>query len=161
MKDTQFRAFNRATPGMTDGEALGDFLQNALGNTDGGAAATFLAGKVGDISFDVGDEDTNAIIVAVQLKDLLGAELAAKKHVRWWLSDAAAGAPTGTGPATSTTVSTGTALNVFTAKISGDALTDADGALGLTLTETGAKTWYLNVVCDGVLASSGAITFGA
>jgi len=154
MQDYQKRAFDMATPGLPTDEKLGDFLTAQETNLNSANVAV-----VGGVDVTVGDEVTNAIVVSVQLKDLLGVALAGKRLIQWWLSDAAGGAATGTGPATSTAVTKGTAVNVYTAKISGAALTDANGELDLTLTETGAKTWYLNAACDGIVVSSDAITF--
>lgn len=110
----------------------------------------------------VGAEATNAIAVTVQLKNLLGADVAEKRVVTWWVSDAAGGAPAATAPTGGTAVTTGTSLVEITAEKVGLALTDATGELVLTLTDTGTPTFYVNVSADGMggqLTSSAAVTF--
>ncbi len=108
----------------------------------------------------VGAEATNAIAVSVQVKDITGANIAAKHVVKWWLSAAAGGTPTGSAPNGGTAVTTGTALKEHTAEVFGESFTDATGLLVLTVTDSGTPTFYLNVdIGNGAITSSAAITF--
>jgi hypothetical protein len=110
----------------------------------------------------VGTEATNAIAVTVQLKNLLGANVAEKRVVTWWVSSTAGGTVAATAPTGGTAVTTGTTLVEITAEKIGLAMTDASGVLGLTLTDTGTPTFFVNVSVDGMggqLVSSAAVTF--
>lgn len=145
---TEKKLLNNLSPG-TRSAGLGDKID------------AIVSGSVSAPDFTVGAENDNVAAVAVQLKDAEGANPTTRKFIQWWLSDTAGGAETGTGPATSTVISVGVSKKVTTAKIAGEALTSATGAITFTLTETGTATWYLNIAVEGKVYSSTAITFAA
>lgn len=96
--------------------------------------------------------------VAIQLKDIAGTNVAAKTVARVWLSDAAGGAPTGGAPDGGLAVSVGVSLAVVTAGKVVDVITDANGAVTVTLTHAGADTtWFVNVAVGSSLVSSAAV----
>lgn len=115
----------------------------------------------GSASFTAAAEATNAIAVTIQLKDVNGTNLAAKTACKVWLSDTAAAAPSGTAPNGSTSFTTGTTLKEVTTKVLWDVVTDSAGRLVLNITDSGAPTFYVNVACGAVIASSSAVTFAA
>lgn len=115
-------------------------------------------------TISVGAEAANAINVAIQLKDAGGADLAAVGYVTAFLSDDSGGlAISGTAPATSVAIGTdGAIIKELTTKLAWILQSEADGDIDLTITETGADTWYLVVVLpDGSQVVSDAITFAA
>lgn len=117
-----------------------------------------------DATITVGTEADNAINVAIQLKDAGGADLAVPGYVTAFLSDDSGGvAISGTAPATSVAIGTdGAIIKELTTKLAWILQSEADGDIDLTITETGADTWYLVVVLpDGSQVVSGAITFAA
>ncbi len=123
-----------------------------------------IADEVADLlpgppAFVIAAEGGDAIAVSVQLQDIQGNDLAELGHVTWWISDAAAGAPSGDAPSGGTAVTTGTALKEHTADVFGEAMTDATGLLVLTLTEAGDDSWYLNVAFGGIVYTSAEINF--
>lgn len=111
----------------------------------------------------VGTESSNAINVTIQLTDADGADLAAIGHVRAYLSDTVTTGIgiSGTAPATSVAIGTDGAIIVEeVTKLAWWLQSEADGDIDLTITETGADTWYLVIVfADGTQAVSDAITF--
>ena len=92
-------------------------------------------------------------VATLQVVDVQGNNLAAKTHFTWWVSDAAAGAPSAAAPDSGTALTTGIALGVHTADVWGEGVTDASGVCTITLTESGAKTYYLNVAIQGKIVS--------
>lgn len=134
-----------------------------------GKPQTFLtpAGnkQVATASFVVGTEAADVINVAIQLKDNKGKDITYKAKLNgcYLSSDAAGDVLEATAP---DAIAIGTDGTIF--KSGGDSLTlfdlrsEADGDIDLDITEaTGADTVYLNVVIDGVVYTSGAITFAA
>lgn len=115
----------------------------------------------GIISFTVGTEGTNAIIVSMQVKDANGVNIAERCHLDGYLSDDAAGdSVVATAPDGTVAVATnGLVMQPISKKLF-KFVTEADGTLGLSIGESGVKTCYL-VICmpDGSLQVSGAITF--
>lgn len=112
----------------------------------------------GTPTFSVAAEDTNAIVVTITLKNLDGTALSAKCRAAVWISDTAGAAPTGTAPNGATSITTGTQLKEVTTKVLFDVISTAAGVIGLTVTETTAKSFYVNVaVFDQVVSQ--VITF--
>lgn len=112
----------------------------------------------------VGTEAANAINVQIQLKDVGDADLAVVGHVTAYLSDDADGIGiSGTAPATSVAIGTdGAIIKELTTKLAWILQSEADGDIDLTITETGADTWYLVVVLpNGSQVVSDEITFAA
>lgn len=123
-----------------------------------------LADAVADIiagapTIALGAEAGDARVATVQCKDAQGNDLAARQLVTWWLSDAAAGAPSGDAPSGGTAVTTGVALKEHTAEVFGEAMTDENGVLALTITEAAADSWFLNVEVGGRITTSDEIAF--
>jgi hypothetical protein len=121
-----------------------------------------LAGLPVGASFTIGEEDSGAITVNVQIEDASGAAQAAATALWCYLSDEADGVGV-TATAPSGGVATGTDGTIL-AEVTADSLwlveTEADGDLDLVLTEAGAATWYLVLIMpDGRKVVSGAITF--
>ncbi len=124
---------------------------NALDSAPLGAAIT------------VGTETANVINVAVQLQDANGVNLAVRGSVMAYLSDDANGdSLVATAPSGGVVIGTnGLAIPLVAGKAF-QLVSEANGALDLNITETGAKTCYLVLVLpNGKLAASGAITFAA
>lgn len=117
----------------------------------GGVAAEDLVAALADAlptaTANVSAEATNVVTVTIQIKDAQGNNLAEKCVVDFWLSDTAGGAKTAdtfTGAGVAAT--TGVIVNEWTADTHCRCITDANGALVLTFTETGANTLYFNLV---------------
>ena len=115
------------------------------------------------VEFTIGAEAANAINVAVQVKDGEGNAIAQSFVFQAFLSDSAAGdgivatAPDGG-------IAIGTDGNIIVADVANKVLTlqtEADGNVDITITESGADTFYLVVVLNGVIYVSDAITFAA
>lgn len=149
------------------GNAFAGFavLDAASADTEGelnlNPAADAVGGVAAGASFTVGDEDSNAINVAVQLTDRAGVDLAEAAALPFYLSDDDAGqTPSGTAPDGGIAIGTDGALIEHTDNVAGLAIFEADGALDIDITESGTETFYLNVVLpNGKIATSGAITF--
>ena len=107
----------------------------------------------------VGAEGGNAILVTITLKDANGVALAAAAKATVWLSDTAGAAPSAVAPSGGTAITTGVALKEHTADVLIDAVSNAAGVIGVTITEAGAKSYFVNVAIGNVVASSGAATF--
>ena len=109
-------------------------------------------------TFTVGAEAANAIAVTCQLKDAVGTAVAAKTRCEVWISDTAAAAPTGTAPDGAVTFTTGVRLKEDTTKVLHTIITDALGKFVISITESTAKSFFVNVAVGDVVASQ-QITF--
>lgn len=122
-----------------------------------------VAEKMGAPAIVVGAENTGAgtINVAIQLKDSAGADLAVRGGVLAYLSDDAAGdTVAGTAPDGGWAIGTDGMLIPLVADKTAMLVSEADGDIDITITESGADTWYLILVMpDGKLVASDAITF--
>lgn len=120
-----------------------------------------LTNAVAGASFTVGTEAGNAINVAVQFNDADGTAMATACAVPFYLADDSAGlTPSTTAPNGGIAIGTDGALIESVANLSGLAISEADGDLDITLTDSGTPTFYLVLVLpNGSLAISGAITF--
>jgi len=115
-----------------------------------------------DANFTVGAEATNAINVAIQLLDREnGNEIAERVSLAWYLANDANGdTPSSVAPTGGAAIGTDGALIEWTANLSGLVISEIDGDIDITLTDTGTPTFYLVLVMpDGKLQVSGAITF--
>ena len=122
-------------------------------------------GSVGELysaTITVGAEDTT-VPVTIQLTDISGSDLATRAAVYAYMSDDANGdSVTGTGPSTETAITTDGVLIPLVAKKAYLLISESDGDIDLTFTESGAATWYLILIMpDGRLVASDAITFAA
>jgi len=116
---------------------------------------------IGTPTITVGDEATNVINVAIQLKDKAGNDLAVRASLLAYLSDDANGdSIAATAPDGGVAIGTdGLAIELIADKVF--LLTsESDGDIDLDIEESGADTFYLILVMpDGTLQASGAITF--
>jgi hypothetical protein len=125
-------------------------------------AAPVADGRLGqmanDALFTVGAEATNAITTAVQLK--LGAEDITERCVviAYLSSDANGDTPI----AAQTSIACGTdgsVIGTLTAATSIMVISEADGDIDITVTDTGVYTRYLNIILPNGLKKSVAMTF--
>lgn len=116
--------------------------------------------KIGG-KFTVGVEAANAINVAVQLIDRMnGNEVGERIGLAWYLSSDANGDAIATAPTGGIAIGTAGLLLEWTNNVSGWVVSEADGDIDVTLTDTGTPTFYLVLVMpDGKLYVSSAITF--
>ena len=92
----------------------------------------------------VSDEAADVVTVTVQMRDADGNNLAEQCVLEVWVSDVAGGA-LGTAPDGAVAATTGTIVASHTAKTHLVCITDVNGALVLTLTESGALVTYFNL----------------
>jgi hypothetical protein len=125
------------------------------------AKSPFSSGLVGSAVLTVGVEAANAIAVGIQLKGTDGKNLSQRAAVRVYISGANTGAGlVGTAPTGGVAISVGNTLSVLTAGKEVNVVTDGNGAVTATLTDTGTPTFYVVVVLpDGSIAVSPAVTF--
>lgn len=122
--------------------------------------STLAAGLIaGTTTFAVGAEIANARIVTITLKDHYGNALGAAAKATIWLSDTAGAAPSAVAPSGGTVISTGVALKEHTAELLIDAVSTAAGVIGVTITEAGVKSYFVNVAIGTSVASSAEIAF--
>lgn len=126
------------------------------------AKSPYYSNQVGGAGFTIGAEAGNVITVAVQLRDVNARDLAVRGHVKWYLSDDAAGDTfNATAPDGGVAAGTDGIVVATTAGKAGWAVSEADGDIDFAITHAaGAKTVYLNILLpDGTKVTSGAITF--
>lgn len=124
-----------------------------------GRLADAVADLIPGVDIDVGSEASDTIAVTLQVQDAQGNSNANRFLVHAWLSDSQHGSETATAPAGTVSWTTGAQLEEITTKKRWTAITDANGQAVLSIGETGAATWYLNVELDGRVYASSAITF--
>lgn len=113
-----------------------------------------LAQWVSPIGFTVGAETSDHIDVAVQFS------VYGYTEVTIWISDVAQGTPTGTPPNGGTTFSTGTVLNgAGSSAVYFRVQTDVSGKVVLRLSETTAKSFYVNVALADSPSQAKVATF--
>ena len=137
---------------MGQGFASGE-MYTVLNNFNGMAADA-------SISVDVGD---TAATVTIQLKDWNGDDLAVPGTVICYLSSDSAGLDFHDATVTTeTAIDTDGSLAILLAKIAYLVTSEADGDIGLTITDTGDDVYYLVVVLPtGKLVVSDAMTFAS
>lgn len=117
-------------------------------------------GKVGGATFTIGTEGTNAINVAIQFTDGNANEVGERVAVHWYLSSDANGDAIATAPDTGIAIGTDGLLLEWTTNLSGMMISESDGDVDVTVTESTAKSFYLVLIMpDGSLVVSSAITF--
>lgn len=115
---------------------------------------------INDVGFTIGAETSNAITVAVQLKDTGGSDLAVRGKVDWFLSSDATGDTKAAAASGGVAAGTDGHLTALVEGVSGWALSEADGDIDFVITDTSARTMYLNIVLpDGSIKTSSAIIF--
>ena len=117
-------------------------------------------GAVADASIVVGAEAGDARAITIQLKDAAGADIASRQLVKIVvLFDANGDAFVTTGGSTGIAIGTDGALLALVAKKSFLAISEADGDIDLTWTDTGTEAAYLAVVLPtGKMIISAALT---
>jgi hypothetical protein len=119
-------------------------------------AATVVAAIPGTPTISVDAQIGTTRTSTVQLKNIAGGDLAAKAHVRVWVSDVAAGAPTATAPNGGTGIGDGVTIATITANKVFDLVSGEAGDFTVALTESGVgpTTWYVNVAIGAHVASA-------
>ena len=110
-----------------------------------------------DATVTVGDEDTNVRAITIQLKDALGNDIEYAETVEVILfADAAKAAFVATGGSTGIAIGTDGALLAVVAKKYFLAVSETDGDIDLTWTDTGTEAAYI-----GVRLPNGRIVMGS
>ncbi len=126
----------------------------------------FVVDKITDIETKLGSsatitpgaETSNVIVAAIQLNDNSGKKVAVARQVTVWISDTAGAVPSGTAPNGATSITTGTVLSITTAKVLFNVISDATGLINLSIGESTAKSFYVNVSHGGAITSK-IVTF--
>jgi hypothetical protein len=123
-------------------------------------SAALAAKFVGAMTFTVGALDspsTDDIVVTIQLKDLLGTNIARRVLAQLWLSDTDVSTP---GTAVDTlTVTTGTPVLVQTTALKLIVESDASGVIVVKLNKSGASNRYVNCSAQGISDRSAVCAF--
>lgn len=111
--------------------------------------------------FTVGTEAANAINVAIQLYDRdNGNEVDERVGLAWYLASNATGDAIATATTGGIAIGTDGLLLEWTNNVSGWVVSEVDGDIDVTITDSGTPTMYLVLVApDGKVYVSGAITF--
>ncbi|KQS84131.1 hypothetical protein [Rhizobium sp. Leaf386] len=119
-----------------------------------------LGGGVAGATITVGAENTNVRAIAIQLKDGQGNDLAVRASVEIAVfADANGDAFVATGGSTGIAVGTDGALLPIVGKKLFRAVSEADGDIDLTWTDTGTEAAYLGVILpSGKVIISAALT---
>jgi hypothetical protein len=119
-----------------------------------------FAGAVAGASFTVSAEVSNVRTIAIQLKDGTGADIAARQAVRIAVfADANGDAFAATGGSTGIAIGTDGALVPIVAKKLFEVVSEADGDIDLTWTDTGTEAAFLGIILpNGKLVMSTALT---
>lgn len=146
----------------TDLSASVDTEDLVADGVDAAALSDSLADQLLTASITISDEATNVVTATIQIQDAKGESLADQVYIELILSDAAAGALTGTAPDGAVAASTGTIVASHTAKTHILVLTNAAGLAVVTYTETGSLVRYMNgKLNDLYIAGSQAMTWAA
>ena len=119
-----------------------------------------VAGGVAGATIVVGAEVTNVRAITVQLTDAAGADIASRQAVQVAvLADANGDAFVTTGGSTGIAIGTDGALLAVVAKKLFLAISEADGDIDLTWTDTGTEAAYLAIILpSGKMVISAALT---
>lgn len=119
-----------------------------------------IGGQVAGASITVSAENTNVRTIAIQLRDAQGRDITHRAAVQIAvLADANGDAFVATGGSTGIAVGTDGALLPVVAKKLFLAISEADGDIDLTWTDTGAEAAYLAVILpNGRMVISAALT---
>jgi len=130
-------------------------------------AQTFLTAtakkQVASASFVVGAEAANVINVGIQLKAQDGSDIAYRAGMGFYLSSDANGDTIEANGPDSWAIGTDGILlpDGGDSLISGVVISEVDGDIDIDMTHSGADTLYLNLLVDGEVYTSDAITFDA
>ena len=153
--------------GRVETELLGELGAEKIGSVDRPLCreltANLLDGQVADAVMTVSAETANVVSVGIQLNDAEGNALAVRGSVLAYLSDDANGDSIATtAPDGGVAIDTDGLLIPIVANKAFQLVSEADGDIDLTVTETGDATWYLIIVLPtGLLLASDAITMTA
>ena len=111
--------------------------------------------------FTIGSEAANARNVSIQLTDRKnGGDIAERVALMWYLASNATGDAIATAPDGGIAIGTDGLLIEHTNNVAGMVVSEVDGDIDVTITESTAKSFYLVLVApDGKLYPSAAITF--
>lgn len=111
--------------------------------------------------FTIGSEAANVRNVAIQLIDRKnGGDIAERVALMWYLASNATGDAIATAPDGGIAIGTDGLLIEHTNNVAGMVVSEVDGDIDVTITESTAKSFYLVLVApDGKLYPSAAITF--
>lgn len=121
-------------------------------------SAALAALFVGSMTFTIGALDSPATddrVITVQLKDLLGTNIARRVTALLWLSDTDVSA-IGTAVDTAT-VTTGELVKALTTGLAFLVESDASGVIAIKLNKTGTATRFLNCSAQGISDRSASI----
>jgi hypothetical protein len=128
---------------------FGQYLQIAKTGalyTKGGKELVQITNDCADASITVGAENTNVRAITIQLKDAYGNDLAHAQVVKVYVFSNATMQSLATGGSTGIAIGTdGTILNTILAKKIFDVVSEADGDIDLTWTDTGTESVVLGV----------------
>jgi len=143
------------------GRALVSGVVGDIGCVDLSIGESSMTKKIAGATMVVGSESSNTINVTIQLTDQNGDDLAVRASVLAYLSDDANGdSIAATAPDGGWAIGTDGLLIPVVASKAAQLVSESDGDIDVTITESGADTWYLIVLLpDGTLVASGAITF--
>ena len=113
-----------------------------------------------DAEITVGAEDTNARAITIQLKDVNGKDITHRQVINAYVfADANGDAFAATGGSTGIAIGTDGALLAVVAKKAFILVSEADGGIDLTWTDTGTEAAYLALeMPSGRLVFSAALT---
>jgi hypothetical protein len=144
----------------TEITATADELNKMDGVTSTAATLNTFDNRVAGATIVVGTEVPNDINVTVQLTDADGNDLATAAAIPFYLSSDTAGQAIGTAPDGGIAIGTDGLMIEWTANVAGLLISEADGDIDITFTESGSLTVYLVLVMpNGSLVISDAITF--
>lgn len=143
------------------GRVLG--LDIAKGNLKGGTSEVNLTQPCADAEITVGAEDNNVRDITIQLKDANGNDLTQRQMVMAVvLADAKGDAFATTGGSTGIEIGTDGALLALVAKKVFLLISEDDGDIDLTWTDTGSEAAYLGLILpNGRMIISDALTNAA
>lgn len=122
--------------------------------------APYAINLIHGATFVIGAEATNAITVAVQLQNQQLNNLGYRGFVHWYLTSDVTGDTLATAASGGVAGGTNGVVKQVVTGIYGFAVSEAAGTIDIVVTDSSARTVYLNVVMpDGSIVVSPAITF--
>lgn len=141
---------------------LKPIFRNALIAKIVGEHLNDVLGGAASVSFTVGAENTNAIIVSCQAKDVLGNDVAEVVHLKILVCANAAGTALNANDYTIAAGTDGVVAETVADKVL-ECTTESDGDLDISLTLAGAGTCYLLAIGPNgrIIGTSDVITHAA
>ena len=142
-----------------------DDLQSQIDSLPGNNSVTAdmlyedLQDVIPGLTISVGDEIADKRIFSIQLVDAAANNLSARALVRVWISDSDYGAPSATG--NTVTIDTGTEYAEELANGAYQVISNASGLVEVGVEISGAASRYVMAEIDGLVVSSGEITWAA